>query len=134
MAARPITIPIVAGFLIAATIIAAIVGISILFPNRFLDRLWELNKPGAELFKRIGPISGIFLMMLGAGTGAAAYGLLQRKIWAWWFAVVLFVVDGTGDIVAAIMTHDFLRTATGVAISSVFIWALTRDRVRRYFT
>jgi len=40
----------VAAFLFVATVIAAVVGISLLFPNRLMDRLWELNKPGAALF------------------------------------------------------------------------------------
>ena len=41
---RPRTIPIVAAFLFAATGIAAVVGMSLLFPNRFLDQLG--NRPG----------------------------------------------------------------------------------------
>jgi hypothetical protein len=133
MEQRPKTVPVVAAFLFGATAIAAVVGTSLLFPNTLLDRLWELNKPGAAIFHAIGRIAGILLLLLGAGTFAAAVGLLQHKKWAWWFAVVLFAIDGSGDLVSGIVTRDWLRSAAGVAISAAFLYSLSRFRVRRYF-
>ena len=117
----------------AATAIAAIVGMSLLFPNRLLDRLWELNKPGAAVFHALGRASGVLLLALGAGTAAAASGLLRRKRWAWWFAIALIAVDGCGDALSFFATKDFLRTGVGVAVSATFLYSLTRARVRRYF-
>src|SRR2546422_1043498 len=78
---RPKTVLIVAAFLFAATAIAAAVGALLLFPNTLSDRLWELNKPGAAAFRAWGRISGIPLLLLGAGTFAAAVGLLHRRKW-----------------------------------------------------
>ena len=49
---RPRAVPVVAAFLFVATVIAAVVGMSLLFPNRLMDRLGELNKPGAALVYR----------------------------------------------------------------------------------
>jgi len=133
MESRPTAVPIVAGFLLAATVIASIVAISLLFPNPLLDRLWELNKPGAAAFRALGWISGVALLVLGAGTSCAAIGLLRRRKWAWWFAVVLFAVDGTGDLVSLLVSGDWLRGASGAAISTAFLYSLSRHRVRRYF-
>jgi uncharacterized membrane protein (DUF2068 family) len=130
---RPRAVPIVAAFLFAVTVIAAIVGISLLFPNRLMDRLWELNKPGAALFRAMGRISGVFLLALGVATAAAARGLLRRKQWAWWFAVVLFAIDGSGDVVGLFVTGDLLRSLVGVAISLVFLYFLGQRQVRWYF-
>ena len=130
---RPKTIPIVATFLFAATGIAAVVGTSLIFPNRLLDRLWKLNRPGAAVFHAVGRISGALLLALGIGTAAAATGLLHRRRWAWWFAMVLFAIDGCGDVLALFATGDILRTAFGVAVSTTFLFFLTRPRVRRYF-
>lgn len=124
----------VAAFLFAATVIALVVAVSLLFPNALLDRLWELNKPGAAVFRALGRVSGLFLPALGAGTFAAAFGLLHGRPWAWWFAVVLFAIDGCGDAIGWFLTGDWLRSASGVAISSAFLYALSRPRVRRYFT
>jgi len=51
--ARPVAITVVTCFLYLATAIAAVIGISLLFPNALLDRLWELNPAGAALFTRL---------------------------------------------------------------------------------
>jgi hypothetical protein len=130
---RPRTIPIVAAFLFFATVIAFVVGVSLLFPNRLLDRLWSLNLEGAVLFHSIGPVSGVLLVVLAIGTLAAARGLLAGRRWAWWFSVALFAIDAAGNIVSFFLIHDALRTAAGAIISSAFLIALCRPTVRRYF-
>jgi hypothetical protein len=130
---RPATIPIVAAFLFFATIIAFVVGVSLLFPNRLLDRLWKLNPEGAILFHSIGPVSGVFLLALAMGTLAAARGLLAGRRWAWRFSVALFAIDALGNIVSFFLIHDALRALTGAIISSTFLIALCGRAARRYF-
>ena len=93
---RPGTIPLIATFLFAATIIAFITGESLLFPNALLDRMWKFNPQGAALFHSIGRVSGVFLLAVGVGTFFAARGLLRGQRWAWWFAVFLFGIDSCG--------------------------------------
>ena len=133
MRRRPKTVPIVAAFLFAATVIAVVVGVSLLFPNRLLDRLWTLNPAGAVFFHSIGRVAGVFLLALGATTLASARGLLRGRTWAWCVAVTLFAIDACGDIVSYLLIHDALRTITGVVISSAFLYSLCRRRVRDYF-
>lgn len=122
-----------AAFLFAATAIAAVVGTSLLFPGPLLDRLWDLNPQGAALFRSIGRASGVLLWALGAGTCAAALGLLRGRKWAWWFAIVLFVVDGSGDVVSYFFTADWLKSVTGLLVTAAFLYSLFRPPVRRYF-
>jgi lysylphosphatidylglycerol synthetase-like protein (DUF2156 family) len=123
----------VAAFLFVAAVIAVIVGTSLLFPNRLTGQLWELNKPGAALFRSVGRTSGVFLLVLGIATAAAARGLLRRRPWAWWFAVILFAIDGSGDVVSFFVTGNLLKSLTGVAISSAFLYFLCQSKVRQYF-
>ena len=130
---RPRTVLIVAAFLFAATAIALVVAISLLFPNPLLDRMWELNKPGAAAFRAMGKASSLLLLAVGVATTAAGLGLLRGRPWAWWLAVAIFAVNGCGDIVGFITTHDWLRSGSGIAIAAVFVFALTRPRVRKYF-
>jgi lysylphosphatidylglycerol synthetase-like protein (DUF2156 family) len=130
---RPRAVPVVAAFLFVVTVIAAVVGISLVFPNRLTERLWELNKPGAALFHSIGRVSGVFLLALGVATAAAARGLLRRRQWAWWFAVILFAIDGSGDVVSFFVTGDWLRSIVGAIITSVFLCFLCQRNVRYYF-
>jgi hypothetical protein len=133
MEQRPKTVPIVAAFLFAATAVAAVVSASLLFPGTLLDRLWELNKPGAAAFRALGRLSGVLLLVLGVGTSAAAVGLLQDREWAWWFAIALFAINGCGDVVSFFVTRDLWRSGSGALISSTFLYSLSRRRVRLYF-
>jgi hypothetical protein len=130
---RPRTVPVVAGFLFAATIIAVVVSVSLLFPNPLLDRMWELNKPGAAAFRAMGRVSGLLLLALGIATALTGVGLLRGRRWAWWLAGALFTVNGCGDVVGLVTTGDWLRGGSGVAIAAAFVYALARPRVRRYF-
>lgn len=133
MRSRPKTVAMVAAFLFAATVIAVVVGCSLLYPNRLLDHLWTLNPAGAVFFHFMGRISGVFLLALGAATFAAARGLLRGHTWAWRFAVALFAIDGCGDIISYFVIHDAFRTVTGIVVSSVFLYSLCRRHVRDYF-
>ena len=130
---RPKTVSVVAAFLCAASAMAVVAGVSLIFPHTVLDRLWELNKPGAAAFRAMGSISGALLLLLGSGTSAAAVGLVRGRKWAWWFAVVLFAINGCGDVVSWVVTGDWLKSASGVAIGCGFLYALSRTRVKRYF-
>ena len=129
----PKTISIVAAFLFVATVIASVVGVSLLFPNRLLDSLWKFNPEGAVLFHSIGPVSGVFLIALAVATFAAARGLLSGRRWAWRFSVALFAINAGGNIVSFILIHDAIRSGTGAIISSAFLLALCLPRVRWYF-
>ena len=130
---RPKTVVVVATFLFAATIVALITGESLLFPNALLDSMWRFNPEGAALFHSFGRISGVFLLALGAGTFSAALGLLRGRGWAWWFAVFLFAIDVSGNIVSYFFIHDALRFISGAIVSGTFLFFLCRYSVRGYF-
>jgi xanthine/uracil permease len=130
---RPKAIMVIAAFLFAATIVALVVGESLLFPNTLLDKLWKFNPEGAALFHSIGRLSGVFLLALGVGTFFAALGLLRGQRWAWWFGVVLFAIDACGDIISYLLTHNALRSLSGAIVSGTFLFFLCRDSVRGYF-
>jgi hypothetical protein len=131
---RPTAVTIIAIFLFVATGAAFIVGTSLLFPNSLMDRLWQLNPPAEAAFRAMGRISSVPLLLLGVGTFAAGLGLLHARKWAWWFAVILFAINGAGDLVSFVATGDWLRSASGVVISSAFLWSLIGRRVRMWFS
>lgn len=133
VAVSPKTIPVVAGFLFLATGMAWIAGLSLLFPASFLNRLWALNPPAAAAFRSVGWIAGALLLALGVATAAAGIGLLRRQKWAWWFAVVLFAINGCGDLVSFLVLGDLLRSAAGVVVAGAFLYFLTRRASRSYF-
>ncbi len=130
---RPLAVLVVAVFLFAGTGIAFVVGVSLLFPNRLLDPLWQLNPAGAALFRSIGRMSGVFLLAVGISILCAALGLLHRRQWAWWFAVALFTVEACGNLASYFLIHDGLRAVSGAMIASFFLYFLSRRDVRDYF-
>ncbi len=130
---RPIALAIVAAFLWVATGIAVIVGISLLFPGTPLDRMWVLNRPAYAAFQSMGRLSGIFLLLLGSVTAAGARGLLQRRRWAWWLVIGIFVVNGIGDLVGLFVTRDVIRSGSGALVAAAFLSCLMTHEVRRYF-
>lgn len=130
---RPKMIGVIATFLFSATIVALLIGESLLFPNSLMDKLWKFNPDGASLFHSIGRVSGVVLLALGVGTFFAALGLLRCRPWAWWFGVFLFAIDAVGDIVSYFVTHHALRSLTGAIVSATFLFFLCRESVRGYF-
>lgn len=111
----------------------AIVGVSLLFPNRLLDQIWELNMPAEAAFRAHESISEIFLLLLAVSMFASGVALLRRRRWAWWFAMVLFTINAAGDVVSFAVTGDWLKSASGVMICSAFLYCLSNCRVRRHF-
>lgn len=64
-----------------------------------LDILWTLNPSALEL-KSISTILGYFLLFIGIITLSAGIGLLKGRKWAWWIVVIIFILNGIGDIQA----------------------------------
>jgi len=112
---------------------AAVAGMSLLFPRSFLTGLWALNPSAAVRFRALGWVPGALLILLGAATLAGGIGSLRGRRWAWWFAVLLFGVNGCGDLASGVVTRDWAKSASGLAVAGVFLFLLSRPAVRRHF-
>ncbi|MBB5343033.1 hypothetical protein [Tunturibacter empetritectus] len=82
MVTRPAAVTVVAISLLAATTIALVTGVTLLFPGTGLDALWQLNERAYSAFTALGTVSGAFLAVLGCVTASAGIGLLRRRRWA----------------------------------------------------
>jgi hypothetical protein len=125
-----VTVPVISVFLFLAAVVALITGISLLFPAPIWNGIWEMNRPAYIAFEKLGRLSGAILLTLAAMAGSAGAGLLRGRKWAWWIAIALFAINGLGDLINLILTHDLLRGGTGVLIAGVFLFLLTRPGVR----
>ena len=130
---RPRVVSLIAAFLFAATVIATVVGTSLLHPGTFVDRIWNLNQPAYTAFQTIGKSSGVLLLLLALGTAAAGAGLLRGARWAWWFAVALFTLNGLGDLVTLLATRDLLKSGSGILVAATFLFCLSRPHLIAFF-
>lgn len=130
---KPIPIWIVAGFAWFAAFISLLVGIVLLFPGAELDRIWQLNQPAHAAFQSMGKWVGAAFLVLAIPAGIIAVGLSRGRRWAWWAAVVMFVVNGVGDVGSLIVMRDYVRAGSGVVVDGIFLVVLLSRSVRGYF-
>jgi hypothetical protein len=134
MKSRPIGITIMGVLLVMVSILAFILGISIIIPGTPLDILWTLNSSFPPNFKSTlaGMIFGYFLIILSIIGLYTRWGLLKGRKWAWWIIVIIFVVNGIGDL-ARIVLGGVIEGIFGILIAAGFLFYLTRPGVRAFF-
>jgi len=125
-----VVLPTLAAMLLLASLVSLVTGLALTFPDPMWNPMWDLNREAYVSFRRIGPASQFFLFCLAGISGAAAVGLLLHRRWAWWIALLLFAVNGAGDVVSLIHTGDLLRFGSGVLIAGGFVVLLSLPPVR----
>ena len=120
-------------FLIFATVMAATVGVALLFPGHLLDAMWRLNPEARTAFESMGRLSSLLLFVVGAVAAGATLGILQRRKLGWWLAVLLFSVNAVGDAVSVVIQGRIWQGLSGVLISALFLTYLLRPSVQAQF-
>ena len=129
---RPTAVTVVAVILIAAAVMAVVVAVSLIFPNRFLNWIWGLNQTAEQAFRAVQTMAGMLMLALGLATLATGFGLLRGRIWAWWFGVILFSVNAFSNLLSFVIAHAFLRSLFGLAVAGLFLFVMTRPAFRSY--
>lgn len=130
---KPIPVWIVAGFAWFAASISLLVGIVLLFPGSGLDRIWQWNQPAHAAFQSMGKWVGAAFLVLVIPAAIIAVGFSRGRRWAWWAAVLMFVVNGLGDVGSLIVMRDYVRAGSGVVVDGIFLVVLFSRAVRGYF-
>jgi hypothetical protein len=118
--------------LLAGTGIAAITGLSLLWPGTFLDGLWALNPAARREFATLGSAASPLLLALATLTTIAGVSLLQMRRWGWGLTVGLLATNCAGDAVRFIL-GDYLKGAAGMLIAGGFLIYLIRPEIRKHF-
>ena len=63
--------------------------------------------------------------------GAAA-GLWFARLWGWWLAVAILVINATADLLNAVLGND-PRTLIGLPVAGAMLYYLRTARVRAFF-
>jgi hypothetical protein len=118
--------------LIFGACMSGLAGITLVWRETTLDRMWALN-PTA--YRKLVPLGGIvcpLFLLLSATMAIASVGWFKRRFWGWGLAVGIISTQVAGDSVN-LGRGDFVRGGIGLAIAGVSLLYLMRPKVRTTF-
>lgn len=130
---RPIAVTVIAGFLWFAALVSLIVGFTLVLPHTPVDRIWELNRPAHDVFRRAGRAAGLGFLLMTLIGAVSAIGFARGRRWAWWIAVSAMVANIAGDVVSLFIKRDLVRNGSGALIAGALLLLLFARAVRLYF-
>lgn len=131
-ARHPVT-PIVMGLFFAiGTAITLATGFSLLWPGSALDAMWRIKPEEHQQLLRAGLPAAVGFVGLAAIMAITSVGAFLRRRWAWWLAMIIFIINGIGDVVRGIFGAP-AEGVIGVAVVAIVLWWLTRPPVRGLF-
>lgn len=126
-----VVLPTLAALFFLAALVAALTNLALLFPSPMWMPMWNLNPDAYESFHHLGWIAVLGLFCLACVSAMTGAGLLLHKRWAWWIALIMFAMNGAGDVISLLRTHELARFGSGVLIAAGFILLLVLPPVRR---
>jgi hypothetical protein len=119
-------------FFVAATVMCAIAGVTLLAPSTALSGIWVIKpQEYADLLELV-PWSGIGFLVLSLVMAGAAWGCWQRKLWGWRLAIAIFAANASGDIWQALRGRA-AEGILGIAVAGAIILWLSRAKVKAQF-
>jgi hypothetical protein len=128
--ALSVVLPTLAAMLFVAALLAFSAAVALVFPGPAWIAFWNLNPAAWESLHHLGWNAVVLLLVLGCIAGPASIGLMLHRRWAWWIAILLFLINAAGDLISLIRTNDTLRFSSGIAIAAGFVILLCLPRVR----
>lgn len=114
-----------------AALIALLTSLALIFPSPIWLPMWNLNPEAYVTFHRLGRPAELLLLVLACMCAITGIGLMRRKRWAWWLALLGMTANGAGDLVSLLFTRQVLRFGSGALIAAAFIVLLALPPVRR---
>ncbi len=119
-------------FFAVSTAITFTAAISLFFPGGFLEPLWRLNPRGREGLGALGIWAVILFLVVGFACALASVGLWRGKRSGYTLAIVILLVNLTGDVFNVISGTE-RRAAIGIPIVIIILAYLMSRRVRSFF-
>ena len=63
---------------------------------------------------------------------SASIGCFRHRVWGWWLAVAIFLVNGLSDVGQIFLGH-FLEGGIGVVVAGTILLYLSRPHTRAVF-
>ena len=116
----PLGIKLLSAFFAFGAAMCVLTIVMLLFPGGALEPIWRLNPEAHATFQSIGKLSILLMLIVGAGCGAAAFGLAKRTRWGIPLALSILSINLVGDLLNAFVRHD-PRTLIGLPIGGAMI-------------
>jgi hypothetical protein len=116
----PLGIKLLAAFFSFGTAMCSLTIVMLLFPGGALDSLWRLNPEAHQAFQKLGTLSILLMVIVGAACALAAIGLSKGARWGTSAALAILFVNLIGDSLNVFLRHD-LRTLIGLPIGGAMI-------------
>jgi uncharacterized membrane protein (DUF2068 family) len=133
MKTRPGRITALSIFFTVGTIISFISAVSLSFPNSFLEPMWKLNPRALNAFHHIGFWAVLLMFIVSIFCGLAAYGLWNGKLWGYYIAIGMLIINLIGDIynfVSGIERRAFI----GIPIVILILFFIMKPEIKKYFS
>lgn len=98
-----------------------------------LEVIWKLYPARRALLMPYRMWLGPGFLILAIVMVSASVGCFHRRIWGWWLAISIFVINGLSDAGQILIGH-FLEGSIGVAVAGAILFYLSRSKVRESFT
>jgi uncharacterized membrane protein (DUF2068 family) len=129
---RPGRITALSIFFTAGAIISFTSAISLYFPNSFLQPMWKLNPRALDAFQHMGVWASVLMFVVSISCGLAAYGLWNGKLWGYYIAIGMLIINLIGDI------YNFgsgieRRAFIGIPIVILILFFIMKPEIKMYF-
>jgi len=119
------------GLFAFGTLASGLSAASLLDPGGVLEPIWRLNPRARENFGTLGALAPVLMVVVCAACTTTAAGLVLRRAWGYWAAVVMLSLNAAGDLISTIVGTE-PRAVIGIPIVLVLLWRLSRPRAREY--
>ena len=129
---RPTGVTALSIFFLLGALISLTAAVALLFPNGFLEPIWQLNPRARIGFNGLGRWAIVLLLAVCVSCAAAAIGLWRGARWGHRVAFCMIAINLIADVVNSILGTE-PRALFGVPIASAILWYLVSKRVRYFF-
>jgi len=127
--ARPLGITLLGLFFVLGATMSGLAALGLAFPGKWLEPMWRLNPQAREQLTALGGWAVLLMSTVCAACTTAAVGLWRVRRWGYWTALSILSVNLCGDLLNAVLLHDW-RTLIGLPVGGAMIaYLVTRQRL-----
>jgi hypothetical protein len=130
--ARPAGISAMSFFFVFGMTMSGLAAISLAWPGGALEAMWQVNPKGREGLGAMGLPAVVLMATVSLSCAGAAAGLWFGRLWGWWLAVAILVINATADLLNGVLGND-PRTLIGLPVAGAMLYYVRTARARAFF-